>query len=358
MLNNRIDASIDIYDKTSSKFLFQQPLPAFLGGGTAEYSNAAIVQPPYVNAGEIENKGIEISISSRNIITKNFRWTSNIIFSHYNNIVKSLNGFPALIGNVSTGFGPQIPATLTQVGGPVGEFYGYKVKGIIKTTAQLANLAAHPQNVVGVPSVVSSDRTLSNGIYLGDFEYYGENNNGNSPNTQYALGNPNPDFTYSITNNFSYKDFDLSIFLNGSQGGKILNAVNFQIQGLYGLYQNQLATTANFWTPANPNSTIPTPRSSFGNNNLVMSDRFLESASYLRLQNVRLGYNLPAMWAKYMAMNHLKAFVSGQNLYVFTKYSGLDPEVGSLNQNPTLQNIDYGRYPTPRVITFGLNAEF
>ena len=89
-----------------------------------------------------------------------------------------------------------------------------------------------------------------------------------------------------------------------------------------------------------------------------MSDRFLESASYLRLQNVRLGYNLPSRWAKYIKMNHLKVFVSGQNLYVFTKYSGLDPEVGSLNQNPTLQNIDYGRYPIPRVITFGLNAEF
>ncbi|MDF2432602.1 MAG: TonB-dependent starch-binding outer membrane protein SusC [Mucilaginibacter sp.] len=358
ILNNRIDASIDVYDKTSKNFLFQQPLPAFLGGGTAEYSNAAIVQPPYVNAGEIENKGIELSITSRNIISKNFSWTTNVIFSHYTNKVVSLNGFPSLIGTVSTGFGPSIPATYTQVGGPVGEFYGYKVQGIIKTTAQLQQLAAHPQNVVGIPSTVSSDRTLSNGVYLGDIQYYGENNNGNSPNTQYALGNPNPDFTYSITNTFTYKDFDLSIFLNGSYGGKILNAVDYQIAGMYGLYQNQLATQANFWTPSNPNSNIPAPRSGFGNNNLVMSDRFLESASYLRLQNVRLGYNLPAKWARYVKMTRLKAFVSGQNLYVFTKYTGLDPEVGSLNQNPTLQNIDYGRYPSPRVITFGLNAEF
>ncbi|MDB5138851.1 MAG: TonB-dependent Receptor Plug Domain protein [Mucilaginibacter sp.] len=358
ILNSRIYASIDAFDKTSKNFLFQQPLPAFLGGGTAEYSNAAIVQPPYVNAGEIENKGIELSITSRNIVSKDFSWTTNVIFSHYTNKVISLNGFPSIIGTVSTGFGPSIPASYTQVGGPVGEFYGYKVQGIIKTTAQLQQLAAHPQNVVGIPSTVSSDRTLSNGVYLGDIQYYGENNNGNSPNTQYALGNPNPDFTYSITNTFNYKDFDLSIFLNGSYGGKILNAVDYQIAGMYGLYQNQLATQANFWTPSNPNSNIPTPRSGFGNNNLVMSDRFLESASYLRLQNVRLGYNLPAKWARYVKMTHLKAFVSGQNLYVFTKYSGLDPEVGSLNQNPTLQNIDYGRYPSPRVITFGLNAEF
>ena len=89
-----------------------------------------------------------------------------------------------------------------------------------------------------------------------------------------------------------------------------------------------------------------------------MSDRFLESASFLRLQNVRLGYSLPAKWARYVMMNHLKVFVSGQNLYVFTKYSGLDPEIGFSNQNVLLQNIDNGRYPIPRVVTFGLNAEF
>lgn len=355
-LFNRIDGSVDVYDKTSKNFLFQKPLPAFLGGGTAEYANAAVIQSPYVNAGEIENKGIEFSITSRNIISKNFRWTTNVVFSHYSNKVLSLDGAPPIIGTVSTGFGPQIPATLTQVGGPVGEFYGYKVQGLITTTAQLSYLATHPQNVTGTPSIVTSDRTISNGVYLGDIMYAG-NNNG-APNTQYALGNPNPDFTYGITNTFSYKDFDLSIFLYGSEGGKILNAVDFQLLGGYNLYQNQLATESNFWTPTNSTSNIPPPKSGFGNNNLVMSDRFLENASYLRLQNVRLGYNLPVEWARYIKMNHLKVFVSGQNLYVFTKYSGLDPEIGSLNQNPTLQNVDYGRYPTPRVITFGLNAEF
>jgi TonB-linked SusC/RagA family outer membrane protein len=357
LLNNRIDASVDLYNKTSKNFLFQQPLPAFLSGGTAEYSNAAIVQPPWVNAGKIQNKGIELTINSRNIENKDFRWSSTVIFSHYSNKVISLNGFPALIGNVSTGFGPQIPATSTSAGGPVGEFYGYKTAGIIKTQAQLSALAVNPQNVIGQPETISSDRTLSNAIYTGDILYAGNTGKG-GPNKQYALGNPNPTFTYSIGNNFSYKDFDLSVFFTGSYGGKILNAVDYQLQGLYGLYQNQLATTANFWTPANPNSNIPTPRSGFGNNNLVMSDRFLESASYLRLQNARLGYNLPVQWATKVKMHHLKAYVSGQNLFVVTKYSGLDPEVGSLNQNSLLQNVDYGRYPSPRVITFGLNAEF
>ena len=89
-----------------------------------------------------------------------------------------------------------------------------------------------------------------------------------------------------------------------------------------------------------------------------MSDRFLESASYLRLQNVRLGYNLPVQWAKYIAMTSLKVYVSGQNLFVITKYPGLDPEVGSFNQNPLLMNLDMGRYPTPRIFTLGVNAQF
>ena len=358
LFNGRISGSFDVYQKTSKDFLFQQPLPAFLAGGVAEYSGAAIIQPPYKNAGKIENNGFEFSISSHNIDSKDFKWNTTLVFSKYNNKVASLNGYPSLIGSVNSSF-INLPVTNTVVGGPVGEFYGFKVQGIIKSTSQLQYLAAHPQNVTGTPSVVSSDRTLGNGVYLGDIQYQDTNHDGVvDTKDEVALGNPNPDFTYSITNYFSYKDFDLSIFLNGSHGGKILNALKFETEGLSGLYQNQLAAAANFWTPSNPNSNIPSPRGGLANNNLVMSDRFLESASFLRIQNVRLGYNLPQRWAKYAKLNHLKVYVSGQNLYVFTKYSGLDPEVGSFNQNPTLMNVDNGRYPIPRTIVFGVNAEF
>jgi TonB-linked SusC/RagA family outer membrane protein len=357
LLNNRIDATFDVYKKTSKNFLFQQPLPSFLGGGNAEYSSAAVVQPPWVNAGEVENIGYEFTITTHNIQKKDFTWSTTLIFSHYKNKVISLNGFPELNGIISTGFGPQIYATKTQPGGPIGEFYGYKVLGIIKTQDQLNYLIQHPQNVLGAPEQVSSDRSLSNTIYLGDILYDGNDGKG-GPNQQYALGSPNPDFTYSISNDFTYKDFDLSILLTGSQGGKILNALNFQLLGMYGLYQNQRIEATNFWTPDNPNSNIPAPRASFGNNNLVMSDRFLEDASFLRIQNIRLGYSLPVRWANKVKMSHLKIYFSGQNLYVFTKYNGLDPEVGSQNQNPILSNIDYGRYPSPRVMTFGINAEF
>ncbi len=357
-LFDRIDITFDAYDKTNKNFLFPQPLPYFLLGGPNEYGdNPGGISPPTINAGNIQNKGFEFTINSRNIQTKDFKWSTSLTFSHYSNIVTSLNGVPGINESVPTAF-ISLAATRTLVGQPIGEFYGYKVQGVVKTQAQLQYLSTHPQNVTGTsPQVVSSAQ--GNTIWLGDLQYVDTNHDGKvDENDQVPLGSPNPTFTYGFTNNFSYKDFDLSIFFYGSYGGKILDVLEYETAGLNSLYQNQLASTANFWTPSNPNSNIPAPRGGLGNPNLVMSDRFLESASFLRLQNVRLGYNLPAQWARQISMTGLKVFVSGQNLFVITKYPGLDPEIGAFNQNPLITNVDMGRYPTPRVFTLGINAQF
>jgi len=358
LLNNRIDGTFDYYDKTSKNFLFQQPLPHFLLGGPNEYGdNPDGIAVPYVNAGNIENKGFEFTLTGHDIQSKDFKWNTTVTFSHYSNIVTSLDGLPALIGSVGTSF-ITLSATKTVVGQPVGEFYGYEVQGVVKTQAQLEYLATHPQNVTGTtPQVVSNAQ--GNTIWLGDLQYKSNQASGDvDANSQEPLGSPNPDFTYGITNNFTYKDFDLSIFIYGSYGGKILDALEYETAGLNSLYENQLASTAGFWTPSNPNSNIPAPRGGLGNPNLVMSNRFLESASYARLQNVRLGYNLPARWAQALTLSSLKVYLSGQNLLVITKYPGLDPEVGQFNQNPLISNIDMGRYPSPRVFIFGVNAQF
>jgi hypothetical protein len=145
--------------------------------------------------------------------------------------------------------------------------------------------------------------------------------------------------------------------LNGSYGAKIFNALKYSTESLSGLYTNQLAEAANYWTPANPNSKIPAIK--VGDNaNLYNSDRFLESGSFLRIQNVNLGYNFPASVVRRLKLSKLKVYVSGQNLYVITKYSGLDPEVGAYNQSVFLTNVDMGRYPIARTITFGVNAGF
>lgn len=356
-LNERVSGSADYYVKTAKNFLFHEPLPAFLVGGPNDYGDqTSVVSPPWVNAGNIRNTGFEFTINSKNIDHKDFQWNTTLTFTHYNNRVTSLNGMAPIVQSKSLAYITLANITRTTVGGPVGEFYGYKVKGIINSQSDLAWLAKHPQNVTGTPQVVTSDRTNANHIWLGDIEYQG--NNDGAPNTMYALGSPSPDFTYGLTNTFDYKKFELSLFIYGSQGGKILNALAIQTMGLNSMYQNQLASAANFWTPENTHTNIPAPYGGLGNANVVMSDRWLESASFLRFQNVRLGYSLPESWAKHIALKSLKAYVSAQNLFVITGYSGLDPEIGSYNQDPTMQNIDVGRYPSPRVFTFGINAQF
>jgi TonB-linked SusC/RagA family outer membrane protein len=353
ILDNRIDGSVDYYSKTSKHFLFAASLPAFLLGQYGD-GNAGVISPPYINGGQLDNSGYDITIHTKNIDHGDFKWSSTFILSHYNNKVISLaNGTPYITGNITIGFLSFSP-TRTQVGGPVGEFFGYKVAGIFKTGKQLADAPIQFGNPVGNPQLNGN----ASSTWLGDIQYVDINHDGKiDANDQEPLGNPNPKFVYSIGNNFSYKAFDLSLFLNGSYGAKIMNVLNYQIENLSGLYQNQLAAAANFWTPTNANSNIPAPRPG-DNNNLLLSDRFLESGSYLRIQNVSLGYTLPVKYTSRLKINRLKVYVSGQNLYVFTPYKGLDPEIGAQNQNVFLSNVDLGRYPAPRTVTVGINAEF
>ncbi|WP_442588407.1 SusC/RagA family TonB-linked outer membrane protein [Pedobacter sp. AW31-3R] len=348
LFKDRINASFDYFDKTSQDFLFQKPLPAYLVGQTAAYSGTGVISPPYINGGKVSNKGFDFSINTRNL-TGDFKWNTTIVFSKYKNKVISLaDGVPFIDGKINVSF-LQMTVTRTKEGGAIGEFYGYKVKDIFRTDDQLRN------------APVQFGRNIENtsaGTWLGDIQYEDLNNDGKIDELdQTSLGNPNPKFTYGITNNFSYKSFDLSVFLNGSYGAKVLNALNYQLQGLSGLYQNQLASAIDFWSPANPGSNIPAPRGG-DNPNLKNSDRFMESGSFLRIQNVNLSYNLPVSLIRKAKLARLKVFVSAQNLYVFTKYKGLDPEVGNQNYNVFLTNVDSGRYPTPRTLTFGINTEF
>jgi TonB-linked SusC/RagA family outer membrane protein len=347
-LLGRIDVAVDWYNKTSKKFLFQAPLPEFLTGGPNYLGG---INSPYVNGGEVSNKGIEFSINSKNIVSKNFNWNTTVTFTHYVNKVISTYNNSVINASITSGF-LQIPVTRTAVGGPIGEFYGYTVKGIFKTADQLQNAPIQ----FGQP--ISTTLGAAGSTTLGDIQYVDINHDNKiDANDMAPIGNPNPRFTYGFTNNFSYRDFELSIFLYGSYGGKILNYLNYSIEGLNGLYQNQLAEASNYWSPTNTNSNIPAPKGGV-NPNLNMSTRFLQSASFLRFQNVRLGYNLPSAWAKHIALSRLKVYGSAQNLFVITGYKGLDPEVGQQNQNVFLTNVDLGRYPSPRVITFGINAEF
>jgi TonB-linked SusC/RagA family outer membrane protein len=352
LLNDRIDVSVDAYKKQSKNFLFTLTLPAFLLGGNAEFNGNGVITPPTVNGGQIQNQGLDFTIHTKNVDNRDFKWSSNLIFSANQNKVVSLStGTPFIQQNLVISFLSYSP-TRTVVGGPIGEFYGYKDIGIFKTAKQLLDAPTQ----FGLPKYNAPGSATT--TWLGDIQYADINHDGKIDEAdQVPLGNPSPKFTYSIGNTFNYKDFDLTIFLNGSYGGKIFNALNYQIGAENSLYQNQLASVSNYWSPTNPNSNIPAPRAG-DNANLYMSDRYIESGSYLRIQTVSFGYNMPARWINRIKMTRLRIYASGQNLYVFTPYKGLDPEIGEQNQNIFLTNVDLGRFPIPRTITFGLNAEF
>jgi len=175
---------------------------------------------------------------------------------------------------------------------------------------------------------------------------------------KHLIGNPHPKFTFGFTNNFKYKNFDLSVFCQGSYGNDILNLTKRNGTLNASLYQNQLVDALNYWTPTNTNTDIPRPIGNTSNTNIVISDRYVEDGSYVRIQNVTLGFTIPQEVISRLKMTRVRIYGSAQNLYTFTKYSGYDPEIGSFNQNPLLTGIDNGRYPSPRTYSVGVNVEF
>lgn len=193
----------------------------------------------------------------------------------------------------------------------------------------------------------------------GDVKYVDVNNDGAiDERDKTVIGNPHPDFTFGFTNTFRYKNFDLSVFLQGSVGNDIMNLTYRNGTSNSQLYQNALTDALNYWTVDNPNTNIPRPIGALSNTNLEISDRYVEDGSYVRIQNVTLGYSLPSSLISKAKLSRVKVYASAQNLFTFTKYSGYDPEIGSLNQNVLLSGIDNGRYPSPRTFSFGLNVEF
>jgi hypothetical protein len=160
-----------------------------------------------------------------------------------------------------------------------------------------------------------------------------------------------------LTNSFQYKDFDFSVFIQGSQGAKIFNFLRWQLEKMDNAFYNQLNTVMDRYTDANPNGKLPRFTNT-NTNNVYMSDRYIESGSYLRIQNINLGYRVPKNWLNKIKVNSARVYVSVQNLKTFTDYSGLDPEIGAFNNSIKLMNVDMGHYPNPRSYTIGASLEF
>ncbi len=323
--DNRVELVIDLYNKISSDMLVPAILPATAGGLNA----------PFINIGEMHNRGLEISVNTQNSVGKlDWRTSANISFNR--NEVVDLGSTGALIGVLQ-----RLPVTRTEEGMPIGQYFGFKTDGIFTSVDEIAE---SPFQEVGTRP--------------GDIKFQDLNEDGVIDDTDMTfIGSPHPDFTFNLINDVSWKNFDLSIFFRAVYGNEVYNMLRRDLAGT-GAWHNQSVDIIDRWTPSNPDGSEPRSNGNDPNGNRRVSDRFVEDGSYIRLQNVSLGYRLPKSLMSKIKISEARLYVSGQNLFTLTKYSGYDPEIGSFNQNPLINGVDNGRFPVARSITFGLNVNF
>ena len=330
LLDRKINFVFDVYYKKTNDLLISVPVPL-----TSGY--ASVLQ----NIGGVENKGIEIGLTTENLKTENFSWNSNIVFSaNRNKVVAIGNGVDQFFPVVPNGSLLQQQPVTVKVGLPLGTFWGYRTNGIFQTQ----------EEVNTQPKINSLANTK-----VGDRKYVDTNGDGVITALDKGdLGSSQPKFVGSFSNTISYNDFDLNFSFQGSYGGKIFNALNQQLE-ISTLGTNANVTLEDRWTPTNPSNEIPRATSSpLG----IVSERYVEDASFLRLKLITLGYTLPKSVSKKLGTKSVKFYVSAENLITWTKYSGYDPEVSSYEQNNLYPGIDFGSYPNSKTFISGLNVTF
>ena len=328
-IENRFNLSFDYYNiDTKDLILGNNGIPEYFG-----FANDEIL----TNLGEINNTGFEISLNTQNIVKGDFRWSTDFNISRNRNEVVALINDADIFGDAAPNYFSTDRSYILRVGEEVGLFYGFDYAGVMGGDAP-AGALPFEGGVAGDPLFVDTD---------GDGEITADDRT--------IIGNPNPDFTYGITNNFSYKNFDLNIFFQGSKGGDIFNMTNVQLNN------GDANTTRDYFERAQSGEA---PR--VGNNsNREISSRFVEDGSYLRLKNIAIGYNFTSDITDKLNIGSARLSISAQNLLTITDYSGLDPEVnyaadqnGSNFAGNTAQGFDFGNYPTVKSVSFNLNVKF
>ncbi|PJJ09324.1 TonB-linked SusC/RagA family outer membrane protein [Flavobacterium sp. 1] len=330
LLDRKINFVFDAYYKKTNDLLISVPVPLTSGFAT-------VLQ----NIGGVENKGIEIGLITENIKTETFSWNSNFVFSaNRNKVLEIGNGVNQFFPIVPNGSLLQQQPVTVKVGLPLGTFWGYKTNGIFQTQ----------EEVNTQPKINSLANTK-----IGDRKYVDTNGDGIITALDKGdLGSSQPKFVGSFSNTLSYSNFDLSFSFQGAYGGKIFNALNQQLE-ISTLGTNAAATLLDRWTPTNPSNEIPRATSSpLG----IVSERYVEDASFLRLKLITLGYTFPKSISSKIGTKSIKIYVSAENLFTWTKYTGYDPEVSSYEQNNLYPGIDFGAYPNSKTFITGLNVTF
>ena len=323
----RLNVTFDAYYKKTTDLLLQVPVEGVTGYATS-----------LRNIGAVTNKGVELEVGAILLDRKDLKWNVNASIAHNKNEVTSLGNATSIIPSISGATLGYISPLIVAVGEPLGTFYGYQFKGIVQSEEQAATLT--PQTI--------------NKLEPGN-PYYEDVNGDGVVNTedQTTLGNSQPKFTYGLNTTLKYKNWDLFVNFAGSYGNKFYNGLATRLtKG--STYYNSLAVVADRWTPTNPSNTVQKA----SNDLTVVSDsRYVEDASYLRVKNIQLGYTLPVPQITKDA--RLRLYVSLQNFFTITNYSGYDPEGGrngADEQSALYQGIDMATYPTAKTVLFGVNV--
>jgi TonB-linked SusC/RagA family outer membrane protein len=377
-LQDRVNLTFDWYRKESKDMLMQLQLPSYMG--TSGNASSAL-SAPWGNYGTIRNTGYEISLNTHPLVGK-FQWDSDMQISVNRNKLVALSGTSAA---QIVGYGQWTDVvSVSNVGESLYSFYGYVCDGVYQ---DLEDLETSPK-----PAKYPSNGVFNknNTVWVGDIKYKDLNGDGViDENDRTNIGSPMPKFTFGWTNTFRYKNFDLSVFINGSVGNKVYNYLKMKLTHMNSSWTNQLTDVNNrtiltaidatkdysygvnvngvtvwHWydditnvkvanTSSLPRATINDP-----NDNDRISDRYIEDGSYVRLKNITLGYTFPKRTIQKLHIENLRLYANIQNLLTITGYSGYDPEIGASTASANVMGLDNGRYPSPTVYSFGLNISF
>jgi len=361
--NWRLDFSVDFYLKRTNGLAMQASLPMY--SGTAIGYSPGSLDAPWINVGSMENKGFDLRISTTNMKRKNFTWKTDITVSRNINKVLKLNtdGAP-IMGDYSK----------TVVGRSIGDFYGYVVEGVFASAVDVFGDEENGIKPHARPSkngVILPFAKASGSIWYGDLKFKDMDGDGIiDEKDQTYLGSPVPKMQLGLNNTFTYKNFDLNVFFNASIGNKVFNQLRVTAENPISSY-GYFRSLSNYAKLAlidpegpdddpynvyvtNPDTDIPGVRNDQTNENTRFSDKYIEDGSFVRCKNISLGYTFSDNLLKRLHINALRVYANVTNAFIITKYSGMDPEIGSWD--PTNAGIDNGFYPQSRRFTFGLNV--
>lgn len=340
LFKNRIELSVDYYDKKTRDLLLPFQLP-----GSAGYQSIII------NRGSVGNKGIEVSLSGMPVRGKTFRWKTNLNYSANRSKVLDLGGLDFVPGPILDNNFLNEPISGQFLNNPLSVFYGYELDGLIQ---------AEDFDQDGNPTFA----TLSGVETLGSTKYKDQltvDTDGDgipdagdgliTADDRVIIGDPNPDFHFGFNNDFVYKNFTLNVFIQGAYGNELFNAGNIYIGKGYNRWNNTAEWYANRWTPENPHNDVRYP-STIGNSTIKATEAVIEDGSYVRLKNVSLRYNVPLKEVE--RIRSLTVYFTATNLLTFTNYSGADPEVNLFGNSDDAIGVDFFAYPQTTTMTFGV----